>query len=187
MSGLARLGETLSRRPPRGLRLPHYRPAAVLVPLVPWPGGDLALLLTERAAELTAHAGQIAFPGGKLDAADASMEACALREAHEELGLDPAACRPLGRLDDVPTLRSEFVITPVVAELAAAPELVPNRAEVASYFFAPVAALRDPANFERHGVAQRDGLELPLIAYRFERYLIWGATARIIQQLLELV
>src|SRR5207245_6296875 len=113
-------------------RLDGFRPAAVLVPLVARAGG-LALLLTERTADLPSHAGQVSFPGGKMDAADADAAACALREAEEELGLPAHSAEVLGGLDDVPT-PTGFVISPVVGLLATDPPLRPNPAEVAASF-----------------------------------------------------
>src|SRR5262245_1092954 len=95
------------------VRMEGFRAAAVLIPIVEQAEGP-ALLLTERTRDLPSHGGQIAFPGGKLDPCDADPVSCALREAREEIGLAKETVDVLGALDDVPTLRSSFVITPVV-------------------------------------------------------------------------
>ena len=166
------------------MSLEGFRLAAVLVPIVIHKDGA-ALLLTERTADLPAHAGQVAFPGGKLDADDADLEACAIREAAEELGLEPAAIEVLGRLDDVPT-PSKFVITPVVAVLAHEPTVSPNPREVAEWFYAPLAVLRDPSVLEDQGTREFMGISYPMFAYRIGGHLIWGATARMVRQLLDL-
>ncbi|MCA1663888.1 MAG: CoA pyrophosphatase, partial [Myxococcales bacterium] len=121
-----------------------FAPAAVLVPIVTEAGQPDRLLFTERRHDLSTHAGQIAFPGGKKDADDADHAACALRETTEELGIAPAAIEVLGLLDDVPT-PSRFIITPVVAQLRGPLVMAPNPAEVASVFSAELSALEDPA------------------------------------------
>jgi 8-oxo-dGTP pyrophosphatase MutT (NUDIX family) len=182
---LSRLREALRRHSRRALSIDGFRAAAVLVPIVER-DADLALLLTERTADLRAHAGQIAFPGGKLDAADADLAACAIREAAEELGLEPAAIEVLGQLDDVPT-PSGFVITPVVAAVRGAPHVRPNPGEVAGFFYAPLAALADPAIMVRKGERELLGVRYPIFGYQYDARLIWGATACMVQQLLALL
>jgi len=182
---ISRLRTRLRERVPVSVRLAGFRPAAVLVPLCVCPGG-LALLLTERTADLPSHAGQVAFPGGKLDAEDADASACALREAAEELGLSPGVAEVLGGLDDVPT-PTGFVITPVVGLIASSPSLSPNPAEVAATFYAPLATLRDPAVLEVRGVREFLGVTYEMLAYHVDGHLIWGATARMVKQLLDLL
>src|SRR5262249_29823872 len=131
-------------------------------------------------------AGQVAFPGGKLDDEDADASACALREAAEELGLASGVAEILGGLDDVPT-PTGFVITPIVALLASSPRLSPNPAEVAATFYAPLATLRDPAALEVRGVREFLGVTYEMLAYHVDGHLIWGATARMVKQLLDLL
>src|SRR5581483_3917316 len=124
-----------------------FAPAAVLVPVISEPGHADRLLFTERRHDLSTHAGQIAFPGGKQDAEDADHAACAVRETTEELGIEPASIEVLGLLDDVPT-PTRFVITPVVARLRGPLTMTPNPAEVASVFAVPLDALADPRSEE---------------------------------------
>src|SRR5262245_21955525 len=123
-SFIGELRSRLAALKPQKVTFEGFRLAAVLVPVV-MRGGRPALLLTERTADLPSHPGQTAFPGGKLDAGDADLAACAIREASEELGLEPAAIEVLGTLDDVPT-PSRFVITPIVGVLGHEPTLRPN-------------------------------------------------------------
>jgi 8-oxo-dGTP pyrophosphatase MutT (NUDIX family) len=167
------------------------RAAAVLVPLLPRPDG-LHLLFTERSKGLRAHAGQVSFPGGAIDPGDAGTEAAALREAHEEVGLDPAHARVHGVLDDCPTFVSGFVITPVVAVIEPAAFTAegrypwrPSAHEVVALHELPLAGFLDPANLRiEHREAQ--GHVYELFWYTVQGTVVWGATARILHQLLQL-
>src|SRR5262245_46114567 len=123
------------------------RPAAVLVPVVDRP--EPMVLLTKRTAALADHAGQVAFPGGKIDASDASPLAAALREAEEEIGLDRRCVDPIGYLDLYMTTRG-YRIVPTVARVAPDIRLDLNRAEVEDAFEVPLAFLMQPANHQRH-------------------------------------
>jgi 8-oxo-dGTP pyrophosphatase MutT (NUDIX family) len=180
------LTRALRGRPRRVLSLPGFRESAVLVPLV-WEDGAVRLLLTVRHAALPTHAGQVAFPGGKRDEGDTSLEDTALREAAEELGLPGGpggtTATVLGLLDDVPT-PSGFVITPVVAALRGPLVLQPSEREVTEVFYAPLPALR---GVHRRGpeVAYM-GVSYVMHEYPFERWRIWGATANMVDQLLRL-
>ncbi len=159
-------------------------PAAVLVPLVL--GANPGVLLTRRGAHLSSHAGQVSFPGGRIDPGDASPEAAALREAREEVGLDPARVELLGRLDDYVT-GSGFRITPVLALLpvgmaleALGLQLSPH--EVDEVFELPLTVLLDPAAPVRREVlvqGQRRGFWV----WPHPRHDIWGATAAILLNL----
>ncbi|MBE3638240.1 CoA pyrophosphatase [Mangrovicoccus algicola] len=167
---------------PAGRRL---RPAAVLVALLPGPAG-LEVLLTKRSSKLRHHPGQIAFPGGRLDPGDGgSPEAAALREAQEEVGLDPALVRVLGRLPPHETVTS-FHVTPVVAELAARFEPVAEAGEVEEVFTVPLDFLADPANFRVEG-RRWQGTRRHYYAVPWGPYYIWGATARILKGLADRV
>ena len=172
---------------PEVLREPKFtdRPpadAAVLVPLVLREHGT-SVLLTQRTAHLPTHAGQIAFPGGKVDPQDATVEAAALREAHEEVGLQPQHIEVIGRLP-VYVTGTGFHVTPVVALVQPPFAIAPNPGEVDAVFEVPLAFLMDPANHRRHAFdwqgGQRQWFSMPYLetlgADQVERF-IWGATA----------
>jgi 8-oxo-dGTP pyrophosphatase MutT (NUDIX family) len=150
------------------------RRASVLVPIVAR-AGELTMLFTRRTAHLRNHSGQIAFPGGGAEPGDASAEATALREAHEEIGLEPARVEVLGRLSDYHT-RTDYRVTPVVGLVAPPVELRLDAHEVEEAFEVPLAFLLDPANHQRH---QREfqGRMVPFYAIPYRDYYIWGATA----------
>jgi 8-oxo-dGTP pyrophosphatase MutT (NUDIX family) len=155
---------------------PAARPASTLLAIYPDATGELVVPLTVRHGDLRAHAGEVSLPGGALDAADASREAAALREAWEEIGLDPAAVHVAGALDDVWIPVSNFELRPFVATISARPTLVPHDAEVTAIVELPLRALWDPnvvgiEEFEVRGLRLRAG------AFRFGGVRIWGATA----------
>jgi 8-oxo-dGTP pyrophosphatase MutT (NUDIX family) len=181
-----RLRQRLQARARLHVELPGFAPAAVLVPVVTEPGQPERLLFTERRHDLSTHAGQISFPGGKRDAVDTDAAATAVRETTEELGIEPAAVEVLGQLDDVPT-PTRFVITPVVARLRGPLTMTPNPAEVASVFAAELAALADPARYITNGTREFLGVRYDMHEYRWEPHRIWGATARMVYQLMGLL
>jgi 8-oxo-dGTP pyrophosphatase MutT (NUDIX family) len=161
--------------------------ASVLVPIVL--GGPLnnqpTVLLTQRTARMSTHAGQIAFPGGRSDPSDADAAATALREAHEEVGLEPEFVQVLGQLPTYLT-GSAFVITPVVALVHPGFTLVANPVEVAEIFEVPLDFLMDPSNHRRHEVPWRDtSRQWFSIPYNDldtgKEHFIWGATAGILR------
>jgi 8-oxo-dGTP pyrophosphatase MutT (NUDIX family) len=157
------------------------RPAAVLVPVVE--RAEPMVLLTQRTPDLPSHAGQISFPGGKIDAADASALAAALREAEEEIGLDPALVEPIGYLDVYLTF-SGFRILPMVARIAPDYRLALNQAEVADAFEVPLAFLMAPENHQRLSRDWR-GITRDYYAMPFGERYIWGITAGILRNLYE--
>jgi 8-oxo-dGTP pyrophosphatase MutT (NUDIX family) len=160
------------------------KPAAVLVPVVARREG-LSLLLTQRTAHLSSHAGQVAFPGGRIDDADSDSIAAALRETEEETGIAPDFVEPLGFLDTYLTGTS-YRVTPVVAVLRPGFTITPHAGEVADVFEVPLAFLMDPANHLRHS-RQWQGQERFYYAMPFGERYIWGATAGMIRNLYRLV
>ena len=154
--------------------------AAVLVPLVNRPG-DVRLLLTQRTAHLDDHAGQISFPGGRVEAGDASREETALRETEEEIGLPRAAVAVLGRLPNY-EIPSGFRITPVVGWIEPPFTLKPDPFEVAEIFEAPLAHFLDAGRYQRREFRFR-GRHRHYLAIPFEGRYIWGATAGMLYNL----
>jgi 8-oxo-dGTP pyrophosphatase MutT (NUDIX family) len=157
------------------------RPAAVLIPVVDHP--QPTVLLTQRSAHLNDHAGQISFPGGKIDATDASPLDTALREAEEEIGLGREFVDPIGYLDLYGTSFG-FRILPTVARVTPGFKLRVNHAEVDDAFEVPLSFLMDPANHQVHSREFR-GVERSYYAMPFAEHYIWGATAGILRVLYE--
>jgi len=154
------------------------RPAAVLLPLIERRGG-LHVILTKRASHLKHHPGQIAFPGGKVEPADASTISAALREAHEEIGLAPDNVDVLGHLPFHHTVTS-FQVTPIVGRVKAAFVPTPEAGEVAEVFEVPLAYLAQPGNFIIEG-RYWGGSKRYYYTIPYGPYYIWGATARILR------
>lgn len=151
--------------------------AAVLIGLVQ--RDQPMVLLTERTAHLSTHSGQVAFPGGRVDPDDASPAATALREAHEEVGLDAAHVEVLGVLPTYVTGTS-FIVTPVVALIRPEATFHPNPYEVADLFEVPLGFLMDPANHHRH-LLEWEGVRREWFSMPYQlgekQHFIWGATA----------
>jgi 8-oxo-dGTP pyrophosphatase MutT (NUDIX family) len=158
---------------------PAPRPAAVLVPVVM--REPLTVLLTQRTDSLPSHAGQIAFPGGKIEERDSDPIAAALREAHEEIGLDPSFVEPLGYLDAYRT-GTGYRIFPVVALVRAGFALKLDAREVADAFEVPLSFLMDARNHQTHDRTLR-GVKRRFYAMPFEERYIWGATAGIMKNM----
>ncbi|MEA2549067.1 MAG: hypothetical protein QOE42_1665 [Chloroflexota bacterium] len=160
------------------------RPAAVLVLVHPAPDGDARLVLTERPSYDGHHSGEVSFPGGKAEPGDADEAATALREATEEIGLDPVAggVRVVGRLDVVFIPVSDFRIVPIVAIAERPLLLVPNPAEVVRILTPPVDAFLPDAPIE---MVERSIGDWPIRygGFRIDGLHVWGATARILGQL----
>jgi 8-oxo-dGTP pyrophosphatase MutT (NUDIX family) len=159
------------------------RPAAVLVPIID--RGEPTVLLTLRTAELASHAGQVAFPGGKIDPADESPVAAAMREAREETGLAPTLIEPIGYLDLYLTF-SGFRILPTVARVKSDFTLTPNPREVTETFEVPLTFLMTPANHQRK-TRDWNGFARDYYAIPYQNRYIWGITAGILRNLYERV
>ena len=160
-------------------------PCGVLVPLVPADSG-FDIVYTLRSEELPNHRGQVSFPGGKFDPdEDATLEATAIREATEEVGLESDSVQIIGQLDDVATRVNDFVITPTVGIVRPSTSLVPNPSEVADIFTVHIDRL---ANRDFHGTETRTwkDVEFPVPVITAGKHTIWGATHSITTKLIEI-
>lgn len=175
------LAEDDARRFDRS-RFPVARQAATLLLVYPEPSGELLILLTARHPGLPDHPGEVSLPGGAVDPGDESLEATALREANEEVGLDAAVVRVIGRLDPVWIPVSNFELTPVVAVADALPALTARAEEVAEIIEFPLRLL-----LTADGLTEED-IVLPEVVlrtgvYRWDGHRVWGATARTLSML----
>lgn len=160
------------------------KPAAVLVPVLRH-GAEPTLLFTRRADSLRSHKGQISFPGGRREDADESAAHAALREAHEEVGLEPRQVEVIGYLDDYPTV-TRYRVTPVVGLVGGRPRFAPDPTEVAEIFEVPLAFVLEPRNFERK-LLSREGFNVPFFELNYGGHRIWGATAGMLWNLAQKV
>ena len=172
-----RLRSALNSSPPQRHVQAEARDAAVLIPVVR--RNDPTLLFTVRTETLPSHSGQISFPGGSIDPDDLSPAHTALREAHEEIGIDPDAVDVLGELDTFPTYVTGFNVTPVVGFIEDRPKITPNPHEVAEVLWVPLGEL-DEAIRSEPGFVHR-GQTYPTEAWVWNDHVIWGVTARIIR------
>jgi 8-oxo-dGTP pyrophosphatase MutT (NUDIX family) len=157
---------------------PEVRPAAVLIAVTDRP--DPGVLLTHRPETMRAHPGQVAFPGGKLDPGEDALEA-ALREAHEELGIEPGSVRVIGASDRFVT-GSGFDVTPVIGLVPPDLPIRPDPREVSSWFEAPLRFILDEANHVQK-LGEFRGFERPYLEIDWQGHRIWGVTAAIIHNL----
>jgi len=163
----------------------RLHPAAVLIPLV-WQSGQWHLLFTRRAIELEDHSDQVSFPGGAWEEQDGDLERTALREAWEEVGIDPASVAVLGKMARFDMI-SYFQVTPVVGVVAWPCDLKINAREVARAFIVPLDWLADPENFQIKP-RQFEGQTFQIPYYNdFDGEMIWGATAQMTQEFLHLI
>ncbi len=184
--------ETLRKRIEAALADRHRRvvdsegliPAAVLLLLTN--RGGPHVVFAKRTERVAHHKGQYSFPGGIVETWDGSRLETALREAKEEIGLPPEAVEILGTLDDTETRATPFVITPFVGLICQPVSYAPDGKEIERVLEVPLAALLDPANF-RVELWERDDHTSPVYFYDYGGETIWGATARILKQFLDLV
>ena len=174
----------LAERPRRVVEQEGLIPAAVLLLLTN--RGGPHVVFAKRTEDVAHHKGQFSFPGGIVETWDGSRLETALREAQEEIGLPPSAVEVLGTLDDTETRATQFVITPFVGIISQPVRYTPDGKEIERVLEVPLEALLDPANF-RVEMWERNGEVQPVYFYEYDGETIWGATARILKQFLDLV
>ena len=182
-AALARLRTILSTRPAIEIEAPHLKRAAVLIPLVPHDNG-WSILFSLRSINLAAHSGQISFPGGGVETGEA-LEAAAVREAREEVGIATERVEVIGRLDDLVT-HSGFLVAPFAGVIDQRIDYVLQASEVDEVFEVPVEALLTPEMPEVRYVPFRNR-QYPAYFYRYEQHEIWGLTGRILKHFLDFV
>jgi 8-oxo-dGTP pyrophosphatase MutT (NUDIX family) len=164
------------------IEVPGRRSAAVLAPLYFDEREELHAVFTKRRDDLRSHPGEISFPGGRQDEGDADLPATALRETHEEVGLPPMAVELIGALQPTPTLVTNYGIYPFVGLIEPGFEWIAQISEVAEVLELPLDAVRE--GYARRRVVRR-GVAFRTDTYQVGDHLIWGATARIVGDLLE--
>lgn len=179
---------------------PNLKPAAVLIPLVIKPGAQeielssprstvsistaSEVILTVRSHTVEHHKGQISFPGGMFEPHDDTLENTALRETFEEIGLNPQQVEIIAELPEIPTVATQFRVTPFVGLIREAPMLTPNHEEIGEILHVPLAHLLDPTNSALESY-DRQGLTYKMRAYQYGSHRIWGATGLMLQILIE--
>lgn len=179
-----RIRQALEQRSAKRLSEAGLAPAAVLMPLFT-KDGQWYLLFTRRSENLPTHAGQISFPGGMRDPEDSDLLATALRESREEMGIAPDQVTILGRLDDIATITG-YCVSSFVGIIPYPYPFRPNREEIAEVIELPLECFLDPAGFRRDASWHRGGQPHPVYFFQCGDYLVWGATAKIVKQFLEL-
>ncbi len=177
-----------ARRWPAGMRerlTAGLTPAGVLIPLIDRGGSDISLLLTQRSAELNTHAGQVSFPGGRMEPDDNNITQTALRETQEEVGIAQEGIAVIGYLQPMPTITG-YAVTPVVGLVPGGVEIEIDTTEVEYAFEVPLAFFLDRRN---HKLVDRElhGSTVALVEYHFEDQRIWGATAFIIEKFIDII
>jgi len=160
------------------------KPAGVLVPIIER-ASEMTLLLTKRSTELKHHAGQVSFPGGRMEEHDANVEAAALRETFEEVGIASHQISVIGYLDTMPTITG-YAVSPVVGMVSASAELTIDKTEVEYAFEVPLSFLLNPHNDVRTEWAA-GGRKVPMLEFHWDGERIWGATAFMILSLRKLL
>lgn len=171
---------------PEAVAVDGRQPSAILVPIA---GGEEApeVIFTRRAWHLRSHTGEISFPGGRFEAGDADLEATALRETHEEIGLLPTSVDVVGELDRLVTVSSPALIVPFVGLLQGSPRLVAAPDEVDALITVTLEELLDPKIYRSEIWQLPDGTEFELSFFELVGDTLWGATARMVRNLLEVV
>jgi len=181
MSSLTRLRELITLGPAT-----TAVQSAVLVLLYP-KNGHICLVLMLRPEYPGVHSGQISFPGGKLEDSDQDLRDTALREAHEEIGIDPAQVCIIGQLTNLYIPPSNFMVTPVVSYQRSLPQFLADPAEVAAIIEVELGELLDPGNIQMKELTVRNGMTLTAPAYCIRDNTIWGATAMILSEFKEIL
>ncbi len=174
----------IAARKRRTARIPGFRPASVLIPLVPR-DDSVHIAFMQRTEDGRTHSGQIAFPGGAAEPTDADVIATALREAHEEVNILPKTVTPLGLLHDNASI-SRYLVTPVVGAVRRTPDYAPDPEETQDIFEVPLTFLLNPANERRVPDVEFFGKLYALYEYRWQERVIWGLTGRILHDFLTL-
>ncbi len=167
---------------PPGALPDNHKTAAVLLPFWPAENGGVEVVFTKRPKTMSSHAGQVSFPGGRVDPEDSSVAAAALREAHEELDIDPSLVKVMGRLDDAWSIAGHHVI-PYIGWLDKRPEMVANENEVAEIMIADVERLMRPEAERMHEHTMR-GVVRNTQAFKWADGYVWGLTADLFYELL---
>jgi 8-oxo-dGTP pyrophosphatase MutT (NUDIX family) len=186
MEVIDRIKDVLSTRTPRYIQQPSYIHAAVLIPLF-IQNGKFKILFTKRTNKVEHHKGQVSFPGGAVDEKDSSLEETVFREAHEEIGLLEQDVEILGRIDDTLTVVSEFIVHPFVGFVPYPYEYTINDAEVEKLIKVPITVF-DSRNPEcQTDVVEYDGMSIQSLAYEYKGDVIWGATARMMENFMNIL
>ncbi|HEU5151982.1 MAG TPA: NUDIX domain-containing protein [Iamia sp.] len=161
-------------------------PSAVLAPLYDWKG-EAHVVLTRRSRQMRSHAGEVSFPGGRAEDGDADLVATALREAEEEVGLDPGSVDIVGELDHLATVTSGSFIVPWVGAIPTRPDLRPRSGEVDAVLHVPLSELMAPGVFREERWRFGEGVDRPIVFFDLVGDTVWGATAAMLRQLLGFV
>jgi 8-oxo-dGTP pyrophosphatase MutT (NUDIX family) len=184
-----KIKEVLSQRKPRSIQITdtHYRHAGVLVPLFR-DSGEYKVLFTKRTNRVEHHKGQVSFPGGRVDDGDSSIEETALRETHEEIGLPRDEVTILGRTDDMVTLTSSFIVHPFVGLIPYPYDFRISTSEVKRLVQVPFEIFfSDTASYYKKDVIEIGGNTYPGPVYEYQEDVIWGATARIMENFIDII
>ena len=181
---IEKLRQALATRQVLRITDSKLRPSAVLVPLF-LKEGQWHLLFIQRTERVREHKSQISFPGGAYESNDGSLLNTALREAEEEIGLSPSDVEIIGGLDDMPTVATSYVISPYVGLIPYPYQFEVDKWETEEIIEVPISALRDESCFSI-STTESNGEEIETYFYKYDKRVIWGATARILKQLLEI-